>query len=333
MSDASLLAVHIQHKPAQAALAHLLHGLRPGITLTFGPEQPDPPAYQVLVAGRPDRARLTASPALRALVIPWAGLPPATRELLHGFPHIATYNLHHNAGATAEMAIALLMAAAKFIVPADRGLRAHDWSMRYGPNPGMMLAGKTALILGYGAIGRRAARMCQGLGMRVLATRRSLTSQVADEIAEVYPSTALGELLPQADALIVCLPHTEETDGLLGARELAALSAGAVLVNVGRGPIIAEAALYEALASGHLRAAGLDVWYNYPDEREASRRRTPPSAYPFGQLDNVVLSPHRAGALGEAETERKRMDALAEALNALAAGKAPPGRIDVAHGY
>ncbi len=333
MSNASLLAVHFQHRPVPAALMHLQHALRAGITLTFGPEQPDAPAYQVLVDGRPDRSRLTASPALSTLVIPWAGLPPATRHLLRDFPHIVTCNLHHNAGATAEMGIALLLAAAKFIVPADHGLRANDWSMRYGPNPGMMLAGKTALILGYGAIGQRAARMCHGLGMRVLATRRSITAQAADDVAQVHPPAALRELLPQADALIVCLPHTEETDGLLGVRELATLPPGAVVVNVGRGPIIVERALYEALASGHLRAAGLDVWYNYPGEGEASRRSTPPSAYPFGQLDSVVLSPHRAGALGEAETERRRMDALAEVLNALAVGESPPGRVDVARGY
>lgn len=333
MSNVSLLAVHIQHPPAPPALAHLQHSLRPGITLTLGPKMPDPPVYHVLVAGRPDRAHLTAGPALRALVIPWAGLPPATRELLRDFPHIATYNLHHNAGATAEMAIALLLAAAKFIVPADRRLRAGDWSMRYGPNPGMMLAGKTALVLGYGAVGQRVARLCRGLGMRVLATRRSLTSAVADEVATVYPATALGELLPQAEALIVCLPHTEETDRLLGARELAALPRGAVVVNVGRGPIIIEQALYEALAGGHLRAAGLDVWYNYPGADEASRQHTSPSAYPFGQLDNVVLSPHRAGAPGEVETEQGRMAALAEVLNALAAGETPPGRVDIARGY
>lgn len=333
MSDVSRLAVHVYRAPAPVPLAHLKRCLDPDVALTFGPEQPDPPAYQVLVDGRPDQQRLAASPALRALVIPWAGLPPASRDLLRSFPRVAVYNLHHNAGATAEMAVALLLAAARFIVPADRDLRANDWSLRYRPNPGTTLAGKTALILGYGAVGQRTARMCQGLGMRVVATRRSATTQSEDGVAEVHPAADLVGLLPQADALMICLPHTEETEGLMGSRELAVLPPGAVVVNVGRGPIVSEQALYEALTNGHLRAAGLDVWYSYPVEGKTSRRNTPPSRFPFGQLDNVVLSPHRAGLLGEAETELQRMDALAQVLNSLARGEPPPGRVDIVRGY
>jgi phosphoglycerate dehydrogenase-like enzyme len=117
---------------------------------------------------------------------------------------------------------------------------------------------------------------------------------------------------------------------LIGERELALLPPDAVLVNVGRGPIVDEAALYHALHEGTLHAAGLDVWYNYPAD-EASRSHTPPSAYPFHELDNVVMSPHRAG--GSDESEMRRMTHLAALLNAAARGDEMPNRVDLQAGY
>jgi phosphoglycerate dehydrogenase-like enzyme len=103
-----------------------------------------------------------------------------------------------------------------------------------------------------------------------------------------------------------------------------------VLVNIGRGRIVAEEALYAALRSGQLHAAGLDVWYSYPPD-EAARAHHRPSAHPFHELDNVVMSPHRGGAADE--TARLRMGALAELLNAAARGEPVPNRVDPEAGY
>jgi phosphoglycerate dehydrogenase-like enzyme len=214
----------------------------------------------------------------------------------------------------------------------DRGLRNHDWSRRYQPNPSVLLAGKMALILGYGAIGRKVALMCCGLGMQVTAIRRHADWASSSSAAAIRLTTmeALPGLLPQANALLICLPHTPETTGILGAKELALLPPKAVLVNVGRGPIVDEAALYHALRDGTLYAAGLDVWYNYPPDEE-SRSHTPPSAFPFHELENVVMSPHRAG--GSLETEMLRMDHLARVLNAAARDDALPNRVSLETGY
>lgn len=128
---------------------------------------------------------------------------------------------------------------------------------------------------------------------------------------------------------MICLPLTDETKGLIGADELAQLAPGAVLVNTGRGPIVDERALFDALRAGRLRA-GLDVWYRYPED-EAARAGTPPATLPFHELDNIVMSPHRAGLC--AETERLRAVFLAEMLNAGARGEPMPGRVDLDAGY
>ena len=325
------LSVYLLRKPDSAALAHLRAHLDAEIHLTFGPDLPVPADYHVLVAGRPQREHLTASSNLHALIIPWAGLPEVTRELMRDFPHIAAHNLHHNAVSVAEMVLTLMLAAAKLVVPMDRALRAHDWTPRYHrPSPTILLEGKTALILGHGAIGQRVAHLCRALGMKVMAIRRRVAGPSADMPDEIYPPDALPSLLPQANVLIICLPHTSETTGLIGEDELALLPPGAVLVNVGRGPIVDEAALYHALHEGTLHSAGLDVWYNYPAD-EAARSHTPPSAYPFHELDNVVMSPHRAG--GSDETETRRMKHLAALLNAAARGDEMPNRVDLQAGY
>lgn len=324
------LSVHVLRELPSEALSLLQKELNPAVHLTHGLQLPTLADYYILVAGRPERAHLEACPNLRALIIPWVGLPDVTRDLMRGFPAVAVHNLHYNAVPVAELAVALLLSAAKCIVPMDRALRGGDWRPRYRSNPSVLLEGKTALILGYGAIGRRVARICLGLGMDVIATRRKSLASTADGPVHVYAPDMLHQLLPRAHALMICLPHTAETTGLIGKAELALLPAGAVLVNIGRGPIVDEAALYHALRDGKLHAAGLDVWYNYPPD-EAARPHMLPSRYPFHELDNVVMSPHRGGHFRE--TERLRAQYLVELLNAAAAGEEMPNRVDLKLGY
>jgi phosphoglycerate dehydrogenase-like enzyme len=166
--------------------------------------------------------------------------------------------------------------------------------------------------------------------MDVLATRRHV-SQPSDEFAqEIHPGSALHDLLPRAHALIIGLPHTPETDGLIGARELGMLQRPSLLVNIGRGPIVQQQALYEALRDGTLHAAGLDVWYNYPTDK-ASRTNTPPADFPFHELDNIVISPHRGGMTSE--TEQLRMAHTAVLLNAAARSESMPNRVNLQLGY
>lgn len=324
------LRVYMPQPPQEGEVALLRQELDPAVSLLLGPDPPAPADYHVLIAGRPTREHLAASADLHTLIIPWSGIPEETRELMRSFPQVAVHNLHHNAAPVAELTLALLFAAAKFILPLDRALRQHDWRPRYQPNPSLLLDGKTALILGYGAIGRRVTRVCRAIGMDVLATRRSVAGATIDEAGVVvYPADTLDGLLPRAHVLIITLPLTAETEGLIDGAALARLPAGAVLVNVGRGRIVDQEALFAALQSGQLAGAGLDVWYNYPED-EAARTQTPPADFPFQSLDNVVLSPHRGGAVRE--TGALRMAHLAHLLNALARGEAV-NVVDLAAGY
>jgi len=287
---------------------------------------------EVLISGRPSREQLEACPDLRVLVIPYAGIPSQTRNLLLAdFPNLEVYNLHHNAAAAAELAVSLLLAAAKAIVPADRAFRQHDWRSRYDGTPTLILDGKTTMILGLGAIGARIAAICRALGMDVHAARRRPDLPHPSYVT-VHPLDALQAILPRADALLIALPLTPKTEGLIGAPELGLLRPSSVLVNVARGAIVDEEALYRAVSERRIAAAGIDVWYRYPSIPE-ERENTPPSRFPFHELDNVVMSPHRGGAYRMEELEEQRMRGLAVTLNAIVHGKPIPHRVDVHAGY
>jgi phosphoglycerate dehydrogenase-like enzyme len=322
------MRAHLLHAPADDALTTLRSSLPASVTLGMG--RPVSPDADILVAGVPSAADLDASSRLSALVIPYAGLPTSTRALLAERPGLSVYNLHHNAPAVAEMALALLLAVTRHLLPMDRQLRDFSWRGRYLPDPAFTLSGRTVLILGFGAIGRRLAPPLLALGARVSATRRRIDTPADEGGVSVYPADRLDDLLAAADAVVVALSHTDETSGLLGARRLALLPRGAALVNVARAKIIDEQALYDALASGQLCGAGLDVWYRYP-RGVIGQADTPPCDAPLWELPNVVFSPHRAGHVRD--TEEARMRALAAVLADLAEGRPAPGRVRVAAGY
>ena len=321
------MKVHISYPPEPEDQSLLASLLTEGIELTYGEIQQAQPGTKIMVAGRPQQEELEALPELETLIVPWIGIPPETLELVREFPELSLHNLHHNADPTAEMAVALLLAAAKRIIPFDQALRSNDWSLRYQDPETILLTGKKALILGYGEVGRRIGAALRGFGLEVEFIRRS--SQKGQE-PDVYPLPYLDSALPETDFLILVLPLTEETQGLIGEKQLRLLPSSAVLVNVARGKIIEEAALYQALREKWIFAAGLDVWFNYPAS-PAERKSTPPGNYPWQELDNLVMSPHRGGLVRETETLRMR--ALAVLLNQAARGKAMDNKVDLDLGY
>ncbi len=298
------------------------------IQLTVSKEIPAQSDYQVLVGGRLKPEMLTASPSLRTVIIPWAGVPAPVREMLIGHPQLAVHNLHYNAQPTAELALTLLLAAAKNILALDSKLREGDWRPRYAASESILLSGRTAVVLGLGEIGRRVAKGCRALGMKTVGIRRR-SSAPFESVDQVMPLDQLAVILPRANALIVALPLTDETKGLIGRTELSLLPDRAIVVNVARGPIIQEEALFNELTSGRIRA-GLDVWYKYPDTA-VSRERTEPSAFPFHSLSNVVMTPHVGGDSDQSDVLWE--EGMAALLNLAAAGRPLPNRVNLEYGY
>ena len=185
--------------------------------------------------------------------------------------------------ATADLAFALLLAAARRIPEADRFVRAGCWVKAWEPSLllGKELAGATLGVIGLGAIGTAVARRAQGFGMRVRGWSRSGRG------APGVPSEReLGELLAAADFVSVHVARTPGTLGLIGAREIAKLKRGAILVNTARGGIVDEVAVCAALASGQLSAAALDVFATEPL----------PASSPLLAAPNLVLAPHLGSA-------------------------------------
>jgi len=310
---------------AQAAHLAVLTSCLPGeVEVTNGGEPSED--VQVLVSGRPSPESLDALPQLAAVVVPWAGLPAPTRDALFERPHLKVFNLHHNAAATAETALALLLAVAKGTVGLDGAMRKGGWSPRYEPREALQLEGKTALVLGYGEIGKRVARACLGLGMQVNAVKR-VARQAFDGDVALYAPSGLPNLWKSSDALLVCLPATAETEGLVGQAALEALREGAIVVNVARGSVVEEEALFRALESGRLFGAGLDVWWHYPKDGEACE----PSRFNFAGLPNVVMSPHVGGSVRD--TEPARMRALGELVRRILRDDPGLRAVDVALGY
>eukprot|EP00277_Geminigera_cryophila_P014055 CAMPEP_0179449762 /NCGR_PEP_ID=MMETSP0799-20121207/33630_1 /TAXON_ID=46947 /ORGANISM="Geminigera cryophila, Strain CCMP2564" /LENGTH=253 /DNA_ID=CAMNT_0021242973 /DNA_START=79 /DNA_END=840 /DNA_ORIENTATION=- len=246
-----------------------------------------------------------------------------------------------------EIAVALCLAAAKMLVPAHILLRNNDWSARGipaevgkvpQPMSMMILAGKTCLVMGYGEVGRRVAVAMKALGMHVLATRATGTAVATTaEGISVHPAKKLHSLLPRVHVLFICVPSTLETDGMISSVELDLLPKGAVLVNVGRGAVVDEQALYCALSpGGSLMSAGVDVWYNYPANHSEITSTPPSRKCDFSQLDNLVMSPHRGGGVGVKEAEDARLDMIAASLvSAGSVGRvdAMPSRINLEKGY
>jgi phosphoglycerate dehydrogenase-like enzyme len=313
------LNVHIIKEYDKVFIENLKALVNKDVNINYGETIPDAPTYEILICGVPERAYIEASPRLKHLIIPWSGLPKKTRRLMLDFPHITVHNIHHNAVPVAESAFALLLALAKNLIRTDSSLRKFDWSRRYQKGNINLLSGRKVLIIGYVAVGKEIASRCLGFNMKVVAVNRKRTRDNDGNI-RIYSQSKLNELLINADVLILSVPLTEKSKGMIGKRQLASLPDGAIVINISRGEIIDERALYEELKSGRIKA-GLDVWYNYP-ENDESRTNTPPANYPFHRLPNIIMTPHLAGHSDR--TEILRAEKIAELLNAVLAGQSLP---------
>jgi D-2-hydroxyacid dehydrogenase (NADP+) len=272
----------------------------------------------VVTYGALPPARLAGAPGLKWMQLFSAGVPrdlcgPARERGL------TVTNLAGLYGPTiAEHALALMLLLARNLHVALRNQTAGRWD-RTVANGMSDLAGKTLAVVGAGNIGQSIARLAKAYGMRVVGCRR--TARPTTNLDQVYPCDELRPMLAEADYVAVAAPLTDETEGMLGPEEFAAIKRGAFYVNVSRGQIAEEKALLGALESGHVAGAGLDVFSVEPV----------PQDHPFWKMPQVILSPHYSGEVvntGPLPAER-----FARNLRAWLAGRPLEGVVKLDCGY
>ncbi|WP_203247531.1 2-hydroxyacid dehydrogenase [Sporosarcina beigongshangi] len=215
---------------------------------------------------------------------------------------------------TADLTFGLLLATARRLMEAENDIRTGNWTswspMGY---TGMDVGGATLGIIGMGRIGEAVARRAKGFDMRVLYHNRS--RKMDAEVEHGFEYVELDTLLKSVDYVVILAPYTPETAGLIGARELGMMKKTAVVINVARGGIVDETALYEALKNGDIWAAGLDVFATEPV----------PQDNPLLTLPNVTVLPHIGSA--SIKTRIEMMNLNAQAIMDVLEGREPANRV------
>jgi phosphoglycerate dehydrogenase-like enzyme len=273
----------------EAGFSARLDAVAPGlvrhVSRAGGPE-PDHASIEVLYFSGdvfPERTREFAITALKAENLRWlhtfsAGVDdPFFRTLQERGVRLSTSSGAH-AGPIAQTVMLYLLALSRDLPGWLRDQAARRWNPRaIGELSGLHMG-----VLGLGPIGLEVARLGGAFGMTVTGVRRTPRG---DEPCDTVGLDALDALLPRLDVLVVALPLTDDTRGLIDAEALGRLRPGALFVNVGRGPIVDEPALVDALRTGHLGGAGLDVFAEEPL----------PEQSPLWGLPNVIVTPHSSG--------------------------------------
>ncbi len=275
--------------------------------------------YDALVirsATRVDDAVLAAAPHLKVVARAGIGLDNVDVDAATRRGVMVVNAPRSNVISAAEQTMALLLAQARNTPQASAALKAGTWDRSRWE--GVELAGKTLGLVGLGRVGSLVAQRAAGFGMRVIAFDPYVSAERAKELgADAMPS--LEALLVQADFVSIHLPRTPETEGIIGASELAMMPQGARLVNTARGGIVDEEALAAAIVSGHLGGAALDVFAVEPTTES-----------PLFALDNVVVTPHLGASTREAQD--KAGVTVAEMVRLALTGEFVPHAVNVSAG-
>jgi phosphoglycerate dehydrogenase-like enzyme len=255
----------------------------------------------------PRQLRLFHAPAAGTDAVDLA-LLPASAALCNCFGHEA---------AIAEYVMTALLLRHVPLAAADADLRAQRWTYWAGRPTALRteLGSQTIGLLGFGHIAQAIAARAKAFGMQVHVANRS---PVANALVDrSFSLDDVPAFMGSADAIVVSLPLTPQTQGLVGQAALAAMRPDAVILNVGRGPVIDEQALFDALATRQIGGAIIDTWYQYPTPTQSE---CAPSRLDFASLPNLVMTPHMSG--WTTGTVRRRQATLAENIARLADGRA-----------
>ena len=271
-------------------------------------------AANVVIGVRYD-ATLPAPSALRLFHVPGAGVDSVDVSRLP--PTAILCNCFGHERAIAEYVMSAILARHVPLQDADQRLRRGDWAYRAGGVHQVHdeMAEKTIGLLGFGRIGKAIATRAKAFDMQVSVANRTAVP-ISSTVDRSFTLDRLSEFWGSADFIVVSVPLTQETAGIVNAASFAAMRPHAVLLNVGRGPTVDERALYDALASRRIAGAVIDTWYTYPSPEQADPL---PSSLPFHELPNIVMTPHMSGwTLG---TIRRRQRTMADNIVARFAGR------------
>ncbi len=259
------------------------------------------------------REIMAASPRLRAIGVHGIGCDHVDLAAAGEFGKVVLNTPDALTVTVAEMAIALMLSMTRRIASADKATRTGGWSRKYGDLIGAELMGKTVGLIGMGRIGAATARRLRAFDVKLLYWSRtrhvSLEGEIGIEWAE------LPTLLARSDIVSLHLPGSPETHHAIGARELASMKQGAMIVNTARGRVIDESALIEALRSGRVSAAALDVFEQEPVRPDNS----------LLAMDNVTLTPHLGAS--SLEATQKMATQVAQGVLDVLEGRQPPNRV------
>lgn len=268
------------------------------VELEFVNNKPDPSLLadvDVIVGHNFNSEMGAAAKNLKAILFAAAGYDQIDPEAVP--QGVVVANAYHHEAPIAEWVMAVAVALDHELITSDRTFRNGEWSQwpfRHGSF--RELYGRTFGIIGYGAIGKRVARLANAYDMKVIAAGRSLETAGEAEVDNVeygVGQDAMDRVLSESDFVLVSTPLISSTRGLIGEREIGLMRSDAYLINPARGPIVDEKALYDALSSRAIAGAAIDTWYEYPVGTDDSPR---PSKHPFWELDNVIMTPHISGA-------------------------------------
>jgi phosphoglycerate dehydrogenase-like enzyme len=271
-----------------------------------------------IIFGAPPVELVPRAPALRWIQLNSAGVPLDLCNALRG-RDVKLTNLAGLYGPTiAEHTLGLMLMVARNLHRAMRQQHERLWQRDLRESM-VDLSGKTAAIVGVGNIGQNIARLCQAFGMHVRGCRR--TPRATPCVDQLYAPPQLREMIADADFVIVAAPLTRETDGMLGEAEFSAMKRGVFFINISRGRIAREVALLDALRSGQVAGAGLDVFAVEPLPRD----------HPFWDMPQVVITPHYSGETVNMSTQSSEL--FLRNLRAYLEGRPFGHVVDIARGY
>ncbi len=286
---------------------------------------------EIIVGGDLTEEDIRIAKNLKLFQIPFAGVDKVYLDAFKKFPNITVCNTHGNNHAVSEHAICLLLALAKNLVNNDKDLRQGKWHGFITKEPTIQLHGKNLGIIGFGSIGLEIAKRALSFGMNIYAIKRSF--QREEKIDKKYGLTFLGNyeqleyVIEKSDFIIIAVPLTDSTENMIDENILKKMK-GKYLINIGRGKVVDEKALYQNLKNGTLEGAAIDTWYQYPDK---NHREILPSKYPFHELSNIIMTPHNAGYSDKAIEEN--ILSVYHNISRIFYGEAPKNKINLEEGY